>query len=125
MLQQETLVAFMTTDDPAAARRFYEGVLGLTFEHEHEHLIVFRSGPTLVSLQKAESVTPPRGTAMGWDVRDLRGEIRSLTARGVVFERFEGMDQDDLGVWSPAPGTGVAWFKDPSGNLLSLSQANS
>ena len=53
---------------------------------------------------------------------DIRATLRDLVSRGVVFERYEGMEQDDLGVWSPMPGTGVAWFKDPDGNLLSLSQ---
>jgi len=67
-------------------------------------------------------VTPPIGTALGWAVPDARGAVRELVARGVVIERFEGMDQDELGVWTPEPGTGVAWFKDPDGNLLSVSQ---
>lgn len=73
-------------------------------------------------LNKAEQVTPPHGTALGWRVKDIRMTMKPLMARGVRFERFESMDQDDLGVWSPAPGTGVAWFKDPDGNLLSPSQ---
>ncbi|HZZ88389.1 MAG TPA: VOC family protein [Caulobacteraceae bacterium] len=123
MLAQEQLVAFLATADAAAARAFYEGVLGLTFVTDHEHLMVFESGSSRVSLQKTDGVVPPRGTAMGWHVQDIRASIRDLTARGVTFERFDGMDQDELGVWSPAgPATGVAWFKDPDGNLLSLSQ---
>ena len=120
MLGEETLVAFMATSKPAAARAFFEGVLGLTFVHEHEHLVVFRSGGALVSLQKTDVVTPPHGTAMGWNVGDLRGTIRALISRGVTFERYEGIDQDELGIWSPVPGAGVAWFKDPDGNLLSV-----
>jgi predicted enzyme related to lactoylglutathione lyase len=120
MLAQETLVAFMATSDSARARRFYEGVLGLTFEGDHEHLVTFRSGASVVNLQKADVVTPPRGTAMGWNVGDLHATIRELMSRGVTFERFEGMEQDELGAWSPVPGLGVAWFKDPDGNLLSV-----
>jgi catechol 2,3-dioxygenase-like lactoylglutathione lyase family enzyme len=123
MLRQEKLVAFLATANPEAARAFYEGVLGLTFVHEHEHLVVFDAGAALVNLQKTDVVTPPKGTAMGWHVPDIRATMRELIGRGVRFERFEGMDQDELGVWSPAgPATGVAWFKDPDGNLLSLSQ---
>ena len=122
MLGKETLVAFMATSKPDAARAFFEGVLGLTFVGEHEHLVMFRSGAAQLMLQKASVVTPPHGTALGWNVKDLRGTMNALVDRGVTFERFEGMDQDELGVWSPAPGTGVAWFKDPDGNLLSLSQ---
>ena len=123
MLAQETLVAFMATSKPAAARGFFEGVLGLTFVEEHEFLVVFQSGAARLMLQKTDVVTPPHGTALGWNVKDIRATIRALMARGVAFERFEGMQQDELAIWSPAPGTGVAWFKDPDGNLLSLSQA--
>ena len=123
MLANETLVAFLATSKPEAARAFYEGVLGLTFVTEHQYLVVFESGASRLMLQKADAVTPPHGTALGWEVKDLRGEMRALTARGVTFERFEGMGQDEMGVWSPGPGAGVAWFKDSDGNLLSLSQA--
>jgi catechol 2,3-dioxygenase-like lactoylglutathione lyase family enzyme len=123
MLGEETLVAFMATSKPDAARAFFEGVLGLTFVEENEHLVMFRSGAAELMLQKTTAVAPPHGTALGWRVKDLRGTMTELMERGVTFERFEGMDQDALGVWSPGGGTGVAWFKDPDGNLLSLSQA--
>ena len=120
-LADERLVAFLSTAQPKAARRFYEGVLGLTFVLESEHMMVFESGPARVTLAKGDAVTPRVGTALGWNVRDLRGTMRSLIDKGVVFERFDGMEQDKTGVWSPTPGQGVAWFKDPDGNLLSVS----
>jgi catechol 2,3-dioxygenase-like lactoylglutathione lyase family enzyme len=123
MLTEETLTAFLGTSDPERARAFYEGVLGLTPVDDNEYLMTFGSGAARVALQKLKSVTPPYGTAMGWHVRDLPGAVRALMARGVAFERYEGMDQNELGVWTPAPGTGVAWFKDPDGNLLSVSQS--
>jgi catechol 2,3-dioxygenase-like lactoylglutathione lyase family enzyme len=119
MLGKETLVAFLTTATPDAARAFYEGVLGLELVVDDPHLMVFKSGPARVSLQKSDRANPPRGTALGWDVADLRGTIKTLVARGVAFERY-GLEQDELGIWSPAPGHGVAWFKDPDGNTLSL-----
>jgi catechol 2,3-dioxygenase-like lactoylglutathione lyase family enzyme len=122
MLQQEKLVAFLATADADAARAFYEGVLGLTFAGDNGHLVNFESGDALVSLQKSPTpVTPRVGTALGWAVTDLRASVSELAARGVTFERYEGMQQDDLGIWSPAPGVGVAWFLDPDGNTLSLS----
>ena len=120
MLAQETLVAFQGTSDSARARAFYEGVLGLTFTGEHEFLASFDSGSARVNLQKLDHVNPPHGTAMGWAVSDLRGTVRALKARGVVFERYDGHDQDGMDIWSPVPGVGVAWFKDPDGNLLSV-----
>jgi catechol 2,3-dioxygenase-like lactoylglutathione lyase family enzyme len=122
MLGQETLVSFLGTADAARARAFYEGALGLTFVLEHEFLMIFQSGAARVSLQKLDSVTPPHGAALGWNVSDIEGAIRGLMARGVTFEGYEGHDQDELGIWRPAPAAGVAWFKDPDGNLLSLSQ---
>lgn len=122
MLAQERLVAFVWTADPARARAFYEGMLQLTFAGDHDHLMTFDSGPARVSLVKSrEPITPPPGTALGWNVGDLRAAVRDLMARGVVFDRVDGMVQDELQIWSPAPGQGVAWFKDPDGNRLSLS----
>ena len=119
MLAQETLEAFLGTTNSAAARAFYEGVLGLTFVDEHEHLVEFDAGGARLRLQKLDKVTPPYGTALGWRVKDLRGTIRALVARGVTFERG-GLPHDELGIWSPVPGQGVAWFFDPDGNRLSL-----
>jgi catechol 2,3-dioxygenase-like lactoylglutathione lyase family enzyme len=122
MLASETLVAFLGTAKPEAARAFYEGVLGLTFSVEDEFIMAFEAGSARINFQKSQTpVVPPHGTAIGWNVAALRDTIRALAARGVVFERFDGMTQDELGVWSPHPGTGVAWFKDPDGNLLSVS----
>jgi catechol 2,3-dioxygenase-like lactoylglutathione lyase family enzyme len=121
MLTEERLVAFLATADAARARAFYEGKLELTLVLDEEHLMFFESGPARLALQKSDKpVTTPFGTAEGWNVRDLRANDRDLMARGVVFERFEGMQQDDLNIWSPVPGEGVAWFKDPDANLLSL-----
>jgi catechol 2,3-dioxygenase-like lactoylglutathione lyase family enzyme len=122
MLSQETLVSFLATTDAARARAFYEGALGLTLIGDHEHLMTFQSGAARIALQKGVQANPRAGTSLGWNVTDIRATLRDLVSRGVVFERYEGMEQDDLGVWSPMPGTGVAWFKDPDGNLLSLSQ---
>jgi catechol 2,3-dioxygenase-like lactoylglutathione lyase family enzyme len=123
MLAQETLVAFLATTDSARARGFYEGVLGLTFTGEHEFLVSFESASARLNLQKTDKVNPPHGTAMGWAVSDMRGTVGALRQRGVVFERYDSHDQDGLDIWSPIPGHGVAWFKDPDGNLLSLSGA--
>jgi len=121
MLTQERLVAFLATADSKRARAFYEGVLGLTFTGEHEYLVTFDWGGAGLKLQKAAKVDPPHGTALGWTVKDLRETMRGLVARGVVFERYpDNHEQDEMGVWSPVLGHGVAWFKDPDGNLLSV-----
>ena len=123
MLASETLTAFLATSDARRARTFFEGVLGLTFVEENAYLVMFETDSARLNLQKTDVVKPPFGTALGWHVKNLRESVKGLAARGVHFERFEGMAQDDLAIWSPQPGTGVAWFKDPDGNLLSLSQS--
>jgi catechol 2,3-dioxygenase-like lactoylglutathione lyase family enzyme len=121
VLTEEKLVAFVWTADAQRARAFYEGVLGLTFAGDHDHLMHFDSGPARIALVKSDQpVTPPPGTAVGWTVGDLKTSIRDLMARGLVFEHIEGMQQDELQIWSPVPGQGVAWFKDPDDNRLSL-----
>jgi catechol 2,3-dioxygenase-like lactoylglutathione lyase family enzyme len=121
VLTDEKLVAFVWTTDAGRARAFYEGVLGLTFAGDHDRLMHFDSGPARIALVKSDQpVTPPPGTAVGWTVGDLKASVRDLMAHGVVFERVEGMQQDELQIWSPVPGQGVAWFKDPDDNRLSL-----
>jgi catechol 2,3-dioxygenase-like lactoylglutathione lyase family enzyme len=121
MLADEKLTAFVTTADAEAARAFYEGKLGLTFLFDSEHVMAFQSGAGRVMLQKGPAAHIRPGTVLGWDVEDLRNSVRLLAGRGVVFDRYPGMEQDDMGVWSPVPGHGVAWFKDPDGNTLSVS----
>jgi catechol 2,3-dioxygenase-like lactoylglutathione lyase family enzyme len=119
-LGEQRLVAFLGTADAARARAFYEGVLGLACVGDHDHLILFDSGPARIALQKDARITPKMGTSAGWAVAGVRAAVRDLTARGVVFDRYESMTQDELGIWSPVFGEGVAWFKDPDGNLLSV-----
>jgi catechol 2,3-dioxygenase-like lactoylglutathione lyase family enzyme len=124
MLSQQKLVGFAPISDAARARSFYVDVLGLEFVTEDGFAVVVRSRANTIRLVLVEKVTPAFGTTLGWEVSDLAGEVRALAERGVVFERFEGMGQDELGIWYPSgtPGDGgVAWFKDPDGNLLSLS----
>jgi len=121
MLAEHPLAGSLTTTDGARARAFFEGALGLPFASEDERHVAFRWPTGHLRINKTDKVTPPPGTALGWTVPDVRAAARDLIARGVVIERFEGMEQDELGVWAPEPGVQVAWFKDPDGNLLSLS----
>ncbi len=62
-------------------------------------------------------------TVLGWAVADIEATVRALGSTGVSVERFAGMDQDDIGVWAAPGGARVAWFTDPDGNVLSLTQA--
>ena len=81
-----------------------------------------RAGGTMLRVQKVRELTPAQHTALGWDVPDIAARIRELTEKGARMERFPGMQHDELGAWKSPAGAKVAWFKDPDGNTLSLTQ---
>ena len=116
------VIAFVSTTDPARARAFYAETLGLELESESPFAVVLRSGGTMLRVTVVEQLTPQPFTVLGWSVPDIAATIEKLSARGVAFERFDGMDQDELGVWTSPAGGRIAWFKDPDGNVLSLTQ---
>jgi catechol 2,3-dioxygenase-like lactoylglutathione lyase family enzyme len=116
------LMAFVPTKDMEKARPFYENVLGLTLEGSSPFACAFRSNGVLLRVVNVEKLDPYPFTVLGWSVEDLAASVGGLTARGVVFERFEGVEQDELGIWAAPGGAKVAWFKDPDGNTLSLTQ---
>ena len=116
------VIGFVATQHAAKARRFYEKTLGLTLISEDPFAIVFDVNGTMLRVQKVGELVPAQHTVLGWEVRDIRAEIEGLMKRGVRFERFDGLSQDELGVWTSPSGAKVAWFKDPDGNTLSLTQ---
>lgn len=122
MLQSARLVAFVPTSDFEKARSFYEGVLGLKFLSQDPFALVMETIGTTVRIAKVGKFTPAQFTIFGWEVEDIENTVRSLAAKGVVFERFPGMQHDELGLWTAPGGDRVAWFKDPDGNTLSVSQ---
>jgi catechol 2,3-dioxygenase-like lactoylglutathione lyase family enzyme len=115
-------IAFLPTTDPARAREFYAGTLGLGLVDENQFALVFRIGDTMLRVTTVEAFEPQPFTVLGWRVPDVEEAIRALTARGVTFARFDGMDQDALGVWTSPVGGRIAWFKDPDGNTLSVAE---
>lgn len=123
MLTDVPLTTFLSTSDPDRARYFFADTLGLRLTDEDQFALVFETPSAPLRIQKVESVTPHPYTALGWRVREIRAVVAALAARGVVFERYPFMEQDELGVWLAPGGTSVAWFKDPDGNLLSLSES--
>lgn len=116
------LIAFIATQNPAGALKFYRDALGLALVGDDPFAIVFDVNGTMLRVQKVKKVEPVQYTALGWDVSDIYARINELTARGVRFERFPGLPQDEQGVWAAPSGAKIAWFKDPDGNILSLTQ---
>jgi catechol 2,3-dioxygenase-like lactoylglutathione lyase family enzyme len=122
MLDRSEVMAFSATTRPAEALRFYRDVLGLTLVADEEHAIVFDARGTMLRVQKAAHHTPAPHTLLGWRVDDLDATLAGLAERGVRFERYDFLPQDERGVWTTPDGTRIAWFKDPDGNLLSLTR---
>jgi catechol 2,3-dioxygenase-like lactoylglutathione lyase family enzyme len=108
-----------TARDIDAARRFYAETLGLEVSEENGMLTLQIAGdrPTLV-YPKPDGA-PADYTVLNFQVDDIDAAVDELTARGVSFERYEGLGQDDRGIMREQ-GPPIAWFKDPSGNVLAV-----
>jgi catechol 2,3-dioxygenase-like lactoylglutathione lyase family enzyme len=123
MLGSINIVAFVPTQDSAKARAFYEGVLGLRFVKDDGFALVLDAKGIMVRVAKVPPpFTPAPFTILGWQVTEIEKVAEGLQSKGVHFERFGFFEQDKLGIWTAPSGDKVAWFKDPDGNILSLSQ---
>ena len=122
MLESSDLVAFAATTDLHRARAFYEQVLGLTVAEHNDIACVLDTNGTMLRVTAVPEVCRAGYTVLGWRVTDITATVRDLAARGVVFLRYDGMNQDSDGVWTAPGGDKVAWFADPDGNVLSLTQ---
>jgi catechol 2,3-dioxygenase-like lactoylglutathione lyase family enzyme len=124
MLRSAKMIGFVLTRNTAQARRFYEGVLGFRFQKEDGFALVMETDDNMIRISPVKEFTPAGHTVMGWEVRDIQAIARELHGRGVRFERYPFTEaaQDTIGVWASPSGDNVAWFKDPDGNLLSISQ---
>jgi catechol 2,3-dioxygenase-like lactoylglutathione lyase family enzyme len=122
MLDSAKLIAFAPITDSQRARSFYEGVLGLRFVSQDPFALVMNANGTMLRLAVVQSFTPQPFTVLGWEVSNIAETVAALGSKDVKFERFSGMQQDTLGIWTSPGGAKVAWFKDPDGNVLSVSE---
>ncbi len=122
MLADKELKAFVPTVDPHKAKAFYRDVLGLTLLSEDEYALEFNANGTLLRVIIVPQLTPHPFTALGWNLPDIRQTIAELNAKGIYCEKYSFFEQDEQGVWFSPGGSKVAWFKDPDGNLLSLTE---
>ena len=122
MLESSDVVAFAATTDLPRARAFYEHSLGLPVVEQSDFACVFDAHGTMLRVTAVPEVCQAAYTVLGWRVTDIEATVRGLTAKGVLFNRYDTMDQDDNGVWTTPAGDQVAWFTDPDGNTLSLTQ---
>lgn len=117
-------VVFVLTTNRAKAVPFYRDVLGLRLMGEDNHAATFDLGNrTPLRLTDVADHRASGHTVAGWHVQDLRAAMAALRGKGVEFQIYEGFGQDADGVWaSPDGGAKIAWFRDPDGNGLSLTQ---
>jgi catechol 2,3-dioxygenase-like lactoylglutathione lyase family enzyme len=122
-LGQYNIVAFVVIVDVERAKAFYRDTLGLRFlGDELPYAIVFDANGIMLRLVIGKERPPIPGTVLGWQVSDVAAAVKDLMRAGVQFERYGFMQQDELGIWTTPTGAKVAWFKDPDGNILSVSQ---
>jgi catechol 2,3-dioxygenase-like lactoylglutathione lyase family enzyme len=122
MLESSDVVAFAAAADLPRARAFYERKLGLPVVEQNDFACVFDANGTMLRVTAVPAVSRAGYTVLGWRVADIDATVRGLAANGVVFNRYDGMNQDENGIWTTPGGEHVAWFADPDGNTLSITQ---
>lgn len=122
MLTQGKIIGFVLTKDYDQARAFYEGKLGLEFVSLDQYALVMKAGGHMIRIAKVPNFTPLQGTVLGWEVEKIEAIAAWLRDRGVTVEKYPFVQDRELGIWTTPNGDKVAWFKDPDGNILSVSQ---
>jgi catechol 2,3-dioxygenase-like lactoylglutathione lyase family enzyme len=116
------LVGFVPTRDYDQARAFYESKLGFAFVSLDQYALVMSVGGHKIRIAKVPNFTPLQGTILGWEVEDIKAVVAWLMKRGVAPEKYPFVQDREFGIWTTPNGDKVAWFKDPDGNILSVSQ---
>ena len=122
MLANAEAVAFLPSEDLDRSEQFFAGVLGLALVSRSPFAYVFEFGGATLRVTQVDGLHPQPFTVLGWQVVDLRRVAGQLRERGTALLRFDGIDQDEHGVWTTPTGDLVAWFRDPDSNVLSLTQ---
>lgn len=116
-------VSFISVHDRAAGRAFYEGVLGLRHLSSDNFGDFYEMGDGFLRMTPMPDFQASPHSVLGWDVPDIEAAVNLLSGKGIVFNVYDGMGQAADGIWtSPEGAARVAWFNDPFGNVLSLSQ---
>ena len=122
MLASCRLIGFLFTKDYDKARSFFEGKLGFRFVSLDQFALVLQAGDNMLRIAKIPSFTPAQGTVLGWEVPNIEAVVAWLGERGVEVEKYPVVQDRERGIWTAPSGDKVAWFKDPDGNVLSVSQ---
>lgn len=125
MLASGKMTGFVPTSDYEKARAFYEGKLGFSFVSLDQYALVVSIGGHNIRISKVPNFTPREGTILGWEVANIEQAVEWLRDRGVTLEKYPFVQDRERGIWTTPAGDKVAWFKDPDGNILSVSQYHS
>jgi catechol 2,3-dioxygenase-like lactoylglutathione lyase family enzyme len=123
-LGNQPVIAFVATRDAEGARKFYWEILGLDLVLDQlPFALIFDACGTMLRVTPVRELHPAAYTVLGWQVPDIVAAAKAMEKAGVRFERYPSLEQDELGIWTaPGGAARVAWFKDPDGNTLSISQ---
>jgi catechol 2,3-dioxygenase-like lactoylglutathione lyase family enzyme len=122
MLDAGKMVGFVPTKDYEKSRAFYVDKLGCEFVSLDQYGLVVSIGGHKIRIAKVPNFTPLQGTILGWEVDDIEVLVQWLAERGVATEKYPFVQDRERGIWSTPNGDRVAWFKDPDGNILGVSQ---
>lgn len=122
MLIKPTITAFLPTVKPELAKQFYSNILGLKLVSEYDYALEFEGSGVLLRITVVEQYDPHPFTVLGFKIDNISSQVRSLSKKGVVFETYNYLEQDELGIWTSPSMARIAWFKDHDGNLLSLTE---
>jgi catechol 2,3-dioxygenase-like lactoylglutathione lyase family enzyme len=121
-LAKYNIIGFATIVDVERAKEFYRDKLGLRLlSEEPPFALVFDANGIMLRLGMGKELPPARGTVLGWEVPDVAATVKDLEQAGIRFEHYEQLKPDAQGIWTTPTGAKVAWFKDPDGNILSIS----
>ncbi len=122
MLASCEVVAFVPTAKPEEAKKFYKDTLGLHLVSEDPGALVFDANGVMLRIAKVGEFTPAPYTVLGWKVENISSFVKQFSTKGILAQRYEGLAQNELGIWTSPGGARVAWFRDPDGNTLSLTE---
>jgi len=122
MLENSNAISGFAVDDIDKAKQFYGETLGVGVSEDGELLRLHLGGGTQVIVYPKPDYTPATYTMLNFPVDDIAKAVDDLVARGVVFQRYPGIEADERGISRLGGGPPIAWFKDPAGNILSVLQ---
>ncbi|WP_436771546.1 VOC family protein [Yinghuangia sp. YIM S09857] len=120
MFEDSKAFSGFAVQDIAAAKEFYDRLLGVSTIERNGLLELHLSGGTTVLVYPKENHTPATFTILNFPVPDIEKAVDELTARGVAMQRYDGFEADEKGICRDPAGPPIAWFTDPSGNILSV-----